>query len=462
MDDQAPNTPIEIELTSGRDGGVAGPSARPDIAATQRPAPSGGGGPGRGALITATVVTAVVAASLGWVMGRAGGDEDAGMTTESAPATTSPASTLVQPGEQLPRPDRTTVVARSQAVVPTTTTPVVVTQQIAVDERLEGLTVRLVGFGFDGQLNELDLETGMLRSRQLVRPVAGSSDVLVGDDWVMVRRWDSGRVTVFFDDGEERGVDVGDPWKLAWIPGTDRFWRSVGDGPHGPSRFEEIDIDGEATGAVIETTAGWAVGVDPAGGILATAAGKVYSVDAAGAEMLGSGELVAVNARLALFHDCDETLQCGLRLLDRDSGERTIVPDHGSADAHDVTTSIGFWGGAHSSGISPDDRWVAAVSFGASSAAFELVDLVTGERRELAVDTFPPSVVWSPGGRYLFFPSGENPQWPGGALMAYDIVADESFAVADELRPWNSVGIRPGDGASTVVPEDAEPADAQS
>jgi hypothetical protein len=403
----------------------------------------------RARIATAATVAAIVALLLGWMLGRAGrGDtaDDAARTastvayderTERATESTSLA------GDTIP-PVRTTSPRR------TTTTKVVQieTGTVAVDERLAGAAIELVGLS-SGRIVEADLGTGATRTIPVDVRGGGPEVLHVGPEWVLTSSFEGPSRLLVLADGSVERAALGDPWSTLWVPGTDRFWRVV-DWRPGPVTFVEIMVDGSATGSELDLPHGadsWLA--DPAGDILTTVAGGWYAVNADGAGLIGHGDLVAAGPTTAVLHACDEQLECGYVVIDRATGvARELAPVDDAGDPVNLESSS-LLGPFSASPVSPNGRWAAVVVLDTSSACICLLDLEAGLVTELTRYDYGPTGVqtfFSADGRYVFYLRGTVPH-------VVDLRSGEQFPVFTERVFWNAFGLRE---ASASTPPSAD------
>lgn len=407
-------------------------------------------------LMQVAALSAILALVLGWMLGRTSGDTDPVAeppVTTRATTTTSlePSATLPIVGDEIDGADfgespgeRPTLPPRTGGAPTTTGVLGPTTQAIGVDERLAGVPLRLVGVELGGVLVEADLTAGTLTDFGADRLVSDGRALIAGPDWVVAGA--AGASRVIRSDGSEAPLDLGDRWQHLHVPGTELFWRLATGSPLSSSVSPSGDdtdaslvgLDGEPVGPTIElpvTT--WPAGVDPASGGLVVASGpRNYVIGPDRVEYLGIGELVALDERLAIGYDCDETLVCGLRRIDRATGDVTVVPsDPQLDDTYRWHTTQG-WGGASTTSLSPDERWVAVIGSSWRTSAGGLVNLESGAFVELARDSFPFEVVWSPDGRWAIALVDRE-------VIAYDTVTGDRFPVFTDQVQWIQLTARP-------------------
>lgn len=396
-------------------------------------------------------VTAVLALALGWMIGRATSGEPDTVAEDAAETTRRTTTTLEAPRETLPivgeeipdvDPDEPIGSGTTPGITTTTVPPAPVTEAIAVDDRLAGVPMQLVGVELGGRLVEADLGAGALTDFGADRIVSDGNPLVVGTDWVVASP-SNGRARVIWSDGGESALALGDYWRLLPVPGADRFWRgSFGPPTIGIGAFELVDLAGTPLGPVIEMPANsWPVLVDPrTGGVAVAVAGRSYVVLDEGVEHLADGQIVNLSEDVVVAYGCDEALVCSLSRTDRTTGEVTVVPPDPTLDEPLRWDSVADWGGADSS-ISPDGRWSAVIGSSWRSSVSGIVELASGRFVELTEISAPPTVVWSPDSRWAFYVDDLVP-------MAYDTVTDDRFPVFADLVQWIQLGARPsGDRA---------------
>lgn len=460
MDGDAPE-PIEVELVAHEPPSTSAGRWRRQ---SDSPAPDDPPGDGdevgsppdrtdRSRLVAIVGVTAVLSLALGWIVGRSTG----GGEVADAPATTRPTTTTVPEtlatlpivGDEIDDPD----FAGSETSAPSVTSGPPTTGQrsgptaepVGIDARLAGTPLTLVGVELGGVLVEVDLATGTLTDFGASRIVADGRPLTVGRDWVVVAGgYDSSRV--IHRDGSESAIDLGDRWPHLHVPGTDHFWR-VGFGSPLSSSAAPLDedrsvslvgLDGVPLGASAELPlTAWPSSVDPAtGGVVVTAGSRNYVVGLVGVDFLADGQLVALSDRTIVTFDCDEALVCGLRRIDRSTGDVAVVPADPELDEELQWQTVQGWGGASTTALSPDQRWVAVFGSSWRTSAAGLIDLATGEFVELARDSFPFDVAWSPDGRFAIVLAD-------GEVIAYDTLTGDRFPVFTDRFQWIQLGARP-------------------
>ncbi len=407
--------------------------------------------------VTAGVV-GVIALLLGWMLGRSGGDD----------AATGPAATVAEPAspttvdtdrserfeeaDKLPEADvEPDELVESRPSIPVISPPIgsdnpatapgdsVVDGDdsvIQIDERLLGRDVTLITTDRERRLLEIDLSTGAVTQRGDQLPSVASS-LIAGPGWVASVHDGSGLVLVDADGGSRTEVTRGNTWNMLVDVENETFW--LGDDVFSPEsvNYDEVDLDGEPTGrSVTLPTPGWSVALE-GGAFVASVLGTTYRIDPDGHVPLAEGELIAISAQVLVVRACDDDLQCGVRVIDRATGEaRWLPPGPGQAERTYLPLHW-YFGGRREGSISPDGRWMVA-----ADATFAertgLLDLASGEFvgiDELRLDGPRVSWTWGPEGRLAFFVRG-------GVPWAYDVASNEAFRLSPDRLWWANVVVR--------------------
>lgn len=425
-----------------------------DVAVTQGPEPAPPVGSDRGRLVATGLAAGVVALVIGWTLGRAG-DDGSAQTVDATSTTDRTATTVgdtILPGEVPPAaslPASTRPVGPTGSRPPRTTTttlpPVWVESTITVDPRLAGVTDRIVAISADRELIELDLATGALRMLDIRRSQRSLTPLppVAGDDWVAVQ-FDDGRSPIIFrgDDAEPTELMIdGDPWSLQWDIRNGSVWQVRFEARSGwPEALEESQIGGTRTGRAIDVNGLWPNMSDPAGGVVVGDGSGIFTARPDGSQRIGDGRLLALGMSHVLSWACGDSLDdCGLRLIDRESGEWRAVP-HQMTDPSELQ---GWWGPPPPTAMVTPDGGAALLVATSDTGEPTLIvlDTVTGQVHDLrpsgrGAAVFPyPSAVWSNDGRWAFTVDG--------TVVAYDRTTGDTFPVADALPRVSSVTVRP-------------------
>lgn len=449
--------PIEIELTPvdapAEAGGRAwrrtrtgGGSEDSQLDQDQDRAEGGGGGEwltsDRGKLVTTGAVVGVIALLLGWMLGRSGGRGDLAAGVDDAPTSVAePSTTAPLVGDPVEPADFAEAEEEPAATRPvrTTTTilPVPTGEPIEIDPRLVGIPLRLVVADFSGELVEIDLERGLHTDYHTRSRSWDASTIAAGDDWILMTGGESSGPTVIWSDGSESTIDGGGYWRVLPVEGSDLVWRMTGQFEDAP-RFQlvGVGVDGDVVEGELELPPmTWPLATDPAsGGLIAQVNGRVYSMLPDETTYLGIGSPIAVSADQVLLGDCDEQLVCGLRVVDRSTGDARVVP--GGDAASGSWQSIYNWG-TTTAGFSPDGRWATVIGGGWNQNEFGIIDVETGEFVTLAIDTYPPVAVWTPDGRFVIYLDSSQ------RLTARDLETGDEFKVLAETLQWTGLTARP-------------------
>jgi hypothetical protein len=383
---------------------------------------------------------AALALLVGWAIGRTGSDAPTAVEDEPAISTTTeetaPPSTIEAVGSTPP------TVGPRRASTTTSTIPSWTLSSIELDPRAAALDIRIVGVA-DGKVFEIDTGAGEVATLDVRATYNQPPFVDAGEDWILIRSTDSSDARLLRGRDAPVNVTLGDPWSSWRQEGTERFWKTsqfYNDGQ--PTQIAEVDHEGNATGVFFELLPRqWVQGVDPAGGVVVAAPGGTYSAGPDGSYRITSGQVLALNAQIALIAECGDDLDtCGTYLLDRARGTATPItitaPDALGTDVPIPYEGAGSWGTPQLlSAISPDGRWAPLIRTDARQG-FGLVDLTTGRFVQLAA--FPESGLWwSPDGRSAIYLRNQR-------LAMFDAVEGVTFDIAVGL-PVGAFSVRPAD-----------------
>jgi hypothetical protein len=159
-----------------------------------------------------------------------------------------------------------------------------------------------------------------------------------------------------------------------------------------------VGLDGRPTGPVVTTTGLDVLGTDGTGRLLVRATGGTYlyaGADASGGTRVSTGDVLATSADRLLTVECDDGLRCARWLIDRRTGERTLVADD-RPRAYATTVGSLSPDGTHAVVLRDDDlrRW-------------ELVSTTPGAPSITPILTLDPeqpaTLSWSADGRYVVY-----------------------------------------------------------
>ncbi len=179
--------------------------------------------------------------------------------------------------------------------------------------------------------------------------------------------------------------------------------------------LELVDAQGTAFGPGIEFDAvdgDEVVGSDGRGGVLVELAlGGVFAIDASNEpSRVTTGELLAINATAAYVRECDDALQCGVFVVDRVSGARTVVDNTGFDRAGDINSRSVPAG----QNVSPDDT-IAFVRDANDPTRCLMIDTTASRSAWTGVPCAAPygPILWTPDSGYAVWLSE-------GAITIYD------------------------------------------
>jgi hypothetical protein len=387
----------------------------------------GGDNRRRGAIVAGVAVVVGVV----WVVAQSGGD----------PSTSAPPATLDESSDSSPeqlavettQPRPSTTRPRST----TTTGPPLVVEQLGGPMLPAPSGLQLVGLTMRGDLLDIDLDTGEMTTTDVPGGSIGAQATLIaGDDWTYVQRWDvnssftvqRGQLPVDvtstgdMSNGVYRGPEPGTLWTLRSDPTNGRI-----------EGMELVAFDGEPLGRSVDLRGWYPMQSDLAGGVLVQTGSGVYSLSEAGARRVADGEIAGTGANHFLVRECDDTLECGLFVIDRNSGERRQVPDI----RVDGMTQYWGWAGTDAASVSPDGT--AAILFGLDGGMpnAALVETVSGAHVELtSMNNGAWSVAWSDDSRFVAYTDNSG-------LRVYDRTTGETIEFGDDVPPMASFVSRP-------------------
>jgi len=150
--------------------------------------------------------------------------------------------------------------------------------------------------------------------------------------------------------------------------------------------FDEVGLNG-----IIGSDGRFGVVVEPK-------LGGVFALDASNPpEWITSGELLAINATVAYVRECDDSFQCGVFAVERESGDRTLMTNGGFDRAGDIASRAVPSG----QNVSPDGT-IAFVRDGEDPTRCLMIDTTAsgeGWTGVPCVDTFGPTT-WTPDSAY--------------------------------------------------------------
>jgi hypothetical protein len=367
------------------------------------------------------------------------GASDGNDATASDEAGSEPAATSAEPTDTLP-PVRITELGGPLLPVPT------------------GLVV--VGLTIAGDLIEIDLDSGAVRSTTLenVRSFGNPPFVTALRDATIVGAPPGGPNEVILvvplgGVGSPAPSEVISDWgRIPRGPAPNEIWTPVpDDGPYFRRQYARFDLStGEQVGDVLELALQSILSSDGHDGLVVQTFGGVYEVFDQAPQRVSTGQLVATGVSHFVVIECDERLDCDNVRIDRQTGERTSV-------VFDDRAVAGFSGPAR---VAPDGSVMVGFEPWRVDAEtpWVLTDLSTGESVLLpnaspggwGVDS-NSSLVWTDDSRFLV-------HLDGGRLAAYDRDSGDStdllagFALDDDIR---AIDVRPA--AERLTPFPASP-----
>jgi hypothetical protein len=385
----------------------------------------------RRAVITIACV-GIGALGLGWVLGSSRSSDPGGDAATIESTRPSPDRSPAISGETL-APVEPIVTTTDAAPRTTTTVAPIESETIQVDAILADAAYELVGLDWWGNLIRLDLASGDLETRHdLGTEGAGGPSVLwAGDGWAIVPDWNTGSATLVEPGSGPARLDIGPPWQIFAAETPGEFWTldqnlRVG----APGTAQRVDRHGDPIGDPVSLSE-IPLYSDPAGGLVVQANGTAYRVDGDQISKIVDGMLLALDDRRAVARTCDDQLQCGFVVIDRDTGVSTPLP----VDPN-IRPSTGYRWSTDVWRIAPDGHTMALTwTDPAVGESLGLVDLDTGDLTTLS--EYSDGVLqWTPDARFALF-------LEAGLPMAHEIATGESFVISDDLPRLNAVAVRP-------------------
>src|SRR5680860_1826076 len=123
--------------------------------------------------------------------------------------------------------------------------------------------------------------------------------------------------------------------------------------------------------------------IDPLGGIVVQAPGGYYVLTPDSRTRITVGQLHALGRRRALVRECDDRLECGFFVIDRDSGARERLHIDAELETQLQSAGVGWWG--LGTPLSPDEGALVVATFDNTGPDIGVLDLSTGSYTELGL-----------------------------------------------------------------------------
>jgi hypothetical protein len=180
-----------------------------------------------------------------------------------------------------------------------------------------------------GVLHRIDLPSGRARAVDVSAINTGGSNLVLGEDAIVV--YEANTIYRIADGGPVTATNL--PAGAVFVqsrPGTGQFVvtsPTVSDGD--PVREWLLQPDGSIDrvpdGQFVDGLF-WARTFSPTGDLLVNRPGGAYAVDGDGrARRIADGDLVATGSRHYAVEECDESLQCRVRVVDWSTGEAVVA-----------------------------------------------------------------------------------------------------------------------------------------
>ena len=304
-----------------------------------------------------------------------------------------------------------------------------VVESAAVPARpLEATGLVLAAAGRAGGMSSIDLDAGVVSSWATSGRL-GADGALVPDAASIVALPVSDAVAYATspDTETELGADfaVEGPKFAGPVPGT--IWVPAPGIVPAMSTFayQLVRVDGAPTGDLTTSFAfpdAELLGSDGRGGLVVTRGGTVFTLGVDGANLLTTGDLVAIGADTAYVRECADIVACEVLRLDRQTGERT--PVEGLGELSPVAIAPDERGIALGTSVAPggDVLVVEVRSPGERRWAMFDTATVTGRLPELTDLAIAQPVIWNADVSFAAFLAGSS-------LAVYDRAAQDVVAV---------------------------------
>jgi hypothetical protein len=313
---------------------------------------------------------------------------------------------------------------------PAASAPVTV---VEVGHRLLGVTAGWDLFGRGSrQVVRIQFARGRI-TRTIVPPVQSTGPVsfVAGPGQAIIRPLDFVPGYVVFDGQPARGLRATLSHGGVIVPGPapGRVWVQAGGGDR--ALVQLTRLDGSKTGEAIALPAGgpWLLTSDGRGYLLLYGTGVMYDAWPGGLRRI-TGAVAAVGPTRWLTVECRNQYRCSNVVIDPASGTRRVLPGR-------PAESVAFPGA-----IAPDGSAAAIFRVtGAGNPALELLNLVSGAYRRLAVpldqlSLSPQTLAWSPDSQWLFVVAAH------GKLLAINARTQNAYSLGAAIPPINQIAIR--------------------
>ncbi len=317
-----------------------------------------------------------------------------------------------------------------------------VVESAALPDRALGATgLVLAAAGRSGGMSSIDIDARVASSWATTGRLGPGEGALVPDTGTIVALPTSDAGAYATSPGTETALGsefaVEGPKFAGPVPGT--IWVPAPDiaSPTSTIAYQLVRIDGAPTGDLatsFEFPDADLLGSDGRGGLVITRGGAVFALGVDGAELLTTGDLVAIGADTAYVRECADIVTCDILRLDRQTGERT--PLAGLGELSPVAITLDERGVALGTSVAPGGDVVMVEVRAPGGPVWSMYDTTTGTATELTDLAIGQPVIWNADASFAAFLAGSN-------LVVYDRAAQDVVAV--DTAPLRAIGPAPSD-----------------
>ena len=303
-----------------------------------------------------------------------------------------------------------------------------VVESAALPDRPLGATgLVLAAAGRSGGMSSIDIDDGVVSSWATAGRLGQGEGTLVPDTAAIVALPASGAGAYATSPetetalGAEFAVDgpkfAGPVTGTIWVPAPGIA------PPTSRVAYQLVRVDGAPTGDLTTSFAfpdAELLGSDGRGGLVVTRGGTVFTLGVDGADLLTTGDLVAIGADTAYVRECADIVTCDILRLDRQTGERTPVEALGELSP--VAIAPDERGVALGTSVAPGGDVLVVEVRSPGDRRWAMFDTATGRLRELTDLAIAQPVIWNTDASFAAFLADSR-------LAVYDRAAEDVVAV---------------------------------